>query len=118
MCFLCLWNNRDDINRFRKKKLGNHVKIRQLKGLTLNTPLVILENVLLPPPHIKLGLVKTIVEEAINHDSAAFMYLKEKFGHFKNEGKLQAGVFIGPGIRKLLLDDQFTEKLNSTTLDA
>ena len=27
-------------------------------------------------------------------------------------------MFIGPEIRKLLLDDQFTEKLNSTELDA
>ena len=61
--------------------------------------------------------MKTFVK-AMNHDGAAFMYLKEKFGLFKSEAKLKEGVFIGPEIRKLLLDDQFTEKLNSTELDA
>ena len=62
-------------------------------------------------------MMKTYVK-AMNHDGAAFMYLKEKFGLFKSEAKLKEGVFIGPEIRKLLLDDQFTEKLNSTELDA
>ena len=46
------------------------------------------------------------------------MHLKEKFGLFKSEAKLKEGAFIGLGIRKLLLDDQFTEKLNSTESDA
>ena len=55
--------------------------------------------------------MKTFVK-AMNHDGAAFMYLKEKFGVFKSEAKLKEGVFIGPEIRKLLLDDQFTEKDN------
>ena len=53
----------------------------------------------------------------MNHNSTALMYLKEKFGLFKSEAKLKKGVFIGPEIRKLLLDDQFTEKLNSKELD-
>ena len=45
------------------------------------------------------------------------MYLKEKFGLFKSKAILK-GVFIGLEIQKLLLDDQFTEKFNSTELDA
>ena len=44
------------------------------------------------------------------------MYLKEKFGIFKSEAELKEGVF--PKIQKLLLVDQFTEKVNSTELDA
>ena len=43
-----------------------------------HTPLVNSENVLLPRLHIKLGLMKTFVK-AMNHDGAAFMYLKEIF---------------------------------------
>ena len=39
------------------------------------------------------------------------MYLKEKVGLFKSEAKLK-GVFIGPEIRKLLLGDYVTEKVN------
>ena len=53
----------------------------------------------------------------MNYDGAAFMYSKEKFGPFRSEAKLK-GVFIGPKIRKLLLDDLFTKKPNSTELDA
>ena len=34
---------------------------------------------------------------------------KEKCGLFKSEAKLKEGLFIGQEIRKLLLDDQFTE---------
>ena len=45
------------------------------------TPLVNLENILLPPLHIKLGLMKTFVK-AMNHGGTAFMYLKKKFGLF------------------------------------
>ena len=61
--------------------------------------------------------MKTFVK-AINHDGAACMYLKEKFGLFKSEAKLKEGVFVGQEILKLVLDDQFTEKLNSKELDA
>ena len=54
----------------------------------------------------------------MNHNGAAFMYLKEKFGLCKSEVKLKEGVFIVLEIQKPLLDDQFTEKLNSTELGA
>ena len=54
----------------------------------------------------------------MNYDRTAFMYLKEKFGLFISEAKLKREVFISPEIRKLLLDNQFTEELNSTNLDA
>ena len=54
----------------------------------------------------------------MNYDGAVFMYLKEKFGLFKSKAKLKKGVYIAPKIPKLLLDDQFTEKLNSAELDA
>ena len=40
----------------------------------------------------------------MNCDIAAFMYLK-KFGLLKREAKLKEGVFIGPKIQKLLLED-------------
>ena len=61
--------------------------------------------------------MKTFVKP-MNHDGAAFKYLKAKFGLFKSEAKLKEGVFIGPKIRKLLVVNQFTEKLNSTELDS
>ena len=45
------------------------------------------------------------------------MCLKEKIVLFKSEAKLKEGVFIDLKIRKLLPDDQFTDKLNSTELN-
>ena len=41
-----------------------------------------------------------------------------KFGVFKSKVKLKEGVLIEPEIQKLLLDDQFAKKFNSTKLDA
>ena len=112
MCY-----SRDDTNHLRKKpwELLENPKVGRFN--LKHTPLVNPKNILSPPQHIKLGLIKTFVK-AINHDGTVFMYLKEKFGLFKNEAKLKEGVYIGPEIRKLLLDDQFTENLNSTELDA
>jgi hypothetical protein len=43
-----------------------------------HSPLVDPKKVLLPPLHIKLGLVKHFVR-AMNRDGQAFKYLKEKF---------------------------------------
>ena len=117
MCFLCLWYSRNETNHF-KKKVWNQVKIRQLEGLSLkHTPLVNPKNFLLLPLHIKLGLIKTFIK-AMNHESAAFMNSKKKFGFLKSEAQLKEEVFIGPKIQKQLLDDQFIETLNSTEFNA
>ena len=53
----------------------------------------------------------------MNHDGAAFMNLKEKFGLFKSEAKPKR-LFIGLEIGQLQLNHQLTGKLNSTELDA
>jgi hypothetical protein len=48
----------------------------------LNNPLVNPENVLLPPLHIKLGMVKYFVK-AMDRNGVGFMYLKHKFPEAK-----------------------------------
>ena len=106
MCFLCLWDSWDDTNQAWKPCENLTAGRFNLKY----TSLVNLENILLPPLHIKLWLIKTFVK-AMNHDGTAFRYLKPEFRLFKSKAK-QKVVFIGMKIRKLLLDDQFTEKLN------
>ena len=50
--------------------------------------------------------------------TALHFVFNEKFGLFKIEAQLKEGVFIELEIQKLLIDDQFTEKLNSTKLNA
>ena len=66
-------------------------------------------NVLLPPLHIKLGLVKNFVK-AIRTNSDAFSYLKELFPRL-SEAKLKEGIFIGPKVRKLIKSTLFRDKL-------
>ena len=64
-------------------------------------------NVLLPPLHIKLGLVKKFVK-AIRSNSDAYSYLKELFPRL-SEAKLKEGIFIGPQVRKLIKLTSFRE---------
>ena len=92
MCFLCLWDSQDHTNHF--KKAWEPCKNLKVGRFNLkHTPLVNLKSIPLPPLHIKLEQMKTFIK-AINHDSAAFTYLKKKFGLFKSEAKLKEGVFI------------------------
>ena len=63
-------------------------------------------NVYLPPLHIKLGLMNSFVKGMDLHGEE-FKYLKELFGAEKSDAKLKAGIFVGPEIRKLMIDDGF-----------
>ena len=57
-------------------------------------PFVRSANVLLPPLHIKLGLMKNFVK-AMNRNGHGFIFLKDFFGADKSDAKLKAGVFVG-----------------------
>ena len=82
-----------------------------------HVPLADPKNVLLPPLHIKLGLMKCCVR-AMDHQGSGFKYLKEKFVSYKSNAKLTAGIFIGPEIRKLFADKNFPKHLNTKELEA
>lgn len=116
MCFLCEWDSRDKASHFKIKvwKARKADKVGELN--VQNTPLVKKEKVILPPLHIKLGIMKAFVK-GMDQDGEGFMYLKEKFPGLSNE-KIKEGVFVGPDIRKLIQDDQFDKKLNNKELKA
>ena len=76
-----------------------------------------LNDVYLPPLHIKLGLYKNFVK-AMNLHGEGFKYLKELSGAEKSDAKLKAGIFVSPTIRKLMVDDGFQERLNTLELAA
>jgi len=65
--------------------------------------------ILLPPLHIKLGLMKNFVK-AMDRTGSAFKYLAEKFPRL-SEAKIKEGVFVGPQICKLFRDDMFNSLL-------
>ena len=69
-----------------------------------NPALVDTSKILLPPLHIKLGLMKNFVK-AMNKTDEAFKYLTRKCPRV-SEAKIREGVFVGPQIRKLLHDDK------------
>ena len=63
----------------------------------------------LSPLHIKLGLFKQFVK-ALDKESTTFAYLAEKFPSL-SQAKIKEGVFIGPQIRKIVLDETFITHL-------
>ena len=71
----------------------------------LHPALVDRSNVILPPLHIKLGLMKQLVK-ALNKEDACFKCIQEKFCYMIVE-KVKEDVFVGPQIRKLTKDAQF-----------
>ena len=67
--------------------------------------------VLMPPLHIKLGLMKQF-GTALDKESAAFEYLRDFFPKL-SEAKVKAGVFVGPQIKKILECKEFPKMLTT-----
>jgi hypothetical protein len=76
-----------------------------IKNIILRRGLVDAKKILLPPLHIKLGIMKKFVR-ALKKIGNCFKYLCKKFPHL-SEAKLKEGVFVGPDIRKLIFDEDF-----------
>jgi len=72
-----------------------------------NVSLVDREKILLPPLHIKLGMIKQFVK-ALDRNSPCFQYLCTKFSSLSH-AKIGEGIFDGPQNRKLMMDDIFTD---------
>ena len=63
--------------------------------------------ILLPPLHIKLGLMKSFVK-AMDHNGIAFLYLRQKFP-LLSDAKIWESVFSGPDMRSLLHNEVFEQ---------
>jgi hypothetical protein len=117
MCFLCLWDSRDDKAHYEVKEWPPRSDFVVGKHNVQHQPLVDPQKIYLPPLHIKLGLMKNFVK-ALSPEGEAFQYLKEKFGSVLTDEKLKAGVFIGPQIRDLVHDSNFCKTLKALELQA
>ena len=117
MCFLCLWNSRDDSNHFTVKEWPPRVEHVVGRYNVQHMPLVDPKRAYLPPLHIKLGLMKNFVK-AMDVEGSGFKYLQNRFSPLKSDAKLKAGVFIGPEIRRLIKDPDFKSHLNQLELTA
>lgn len=105
-CFLCLWDSRARADHWTKRDWQPRNNYTPNNENVANIPLIDPKNVLLPPLHIKLGLMKNFVK-SLDQNGAAFNYLKRIFPKISC-AKIKEGIFVGPQIRKLLKDDGFS----------
>lgn len=82
----------------------------------VNEPLVPRDRIILPPLHIKLGLMKQFVK-ALNKDGDCFRYISRKFQNLSWE-KLKAGIFDGPQIKRLIKDENFSSSMTDIERNA
>lgn len=78
MCFMCLWNTRFDGDQYSKRDWPLRGETRLQRNNIIQIPLVPIEKVLLPPLHIKLGIVKNFIK-ALKPDGNAFTELRRIF---------------------------------------
>ena len=108
-CFLCEWNSRCRESHYVKKFWPQQNSWELEKKNVQHPPLVDSQKMLLPPFHIKLGLMKNFVKTL--DKKAGFKYLYEKCPRL-SEAKIKEGVFVGPQILELLRDDTFDHLLH------
>jgi hypothetical protein len=77
--------------------------------------LVDCEKILLPPLHIKLGMMKQFVK-VLDRNSPCFQYLYTKFSSLSH-AKIREGIFDVPQIRKLVMDNSFTDTMTEIEED-
>lgn len=115
-CFLCLWDSRATASHYKVKEWPQRDQFIPGQANVKNIPLVDPKKVLLPPLHIKLGLMKNFVK-ALDKDGDALKYLKQIFPKL-SDAKLKEGIFVGPQIRKILKDKKFHQTLSNVELAA
>lgn len=90
-CFLCNWEGRKRENHYTNQHWQPRVTFRVGVDSIDHMPLVPASKVILPPLHIKLGLVRNFTR-ALNHSGQAFAYLKTVFPKL-SEAKIENGEF-------------------------
>ena len=110
MCFLCLWDSRADEKHYLQNVWPPRPSNTTGKFNCVHEQLVDPQKILLPPLHLKLGLVKTFIK-AMNPANTGFQYLIRKFKNVVSEAKLRAGILNGLEIRSLIDDNEFLKVL-------
>lgn len=110
-CFLCEWNSRAKDEHWTKKNWPSRSELAIGSKNIINANLVDQKKILLPPLHIKLGLMKQFVK-ALDVEGQCFKYLYSKFPKL-SDVKIKEGIFVGPDIRALMKDDNFIETMTT-----
>src|SRR6185436_10416008 len=96
-CFLCYWDSRATSEHWVKKSWPPRNSLTPGDKNIINDPLVDRKKIVLPPLHIKLGLMKQFTK-ALDHNGDCFRYICSTFSSLSDEKK-KAGIFDGPQIR-------------------
>ena len=100
-----MWDSRDRKSHYIQADWpARNLNYSETKNVVAE-PLVDTKDVLIPPLHIKLGLMKNFVK-GMNREGQAFKYLREKFSRL-SDAKVKEGIFVGPQIRQLVKDPAF-----------
>lgn len=115
-CFICLWDSRAKQEHWVRKKWDLRENIEPGKQNIIHNALVARDKIILPPLHIKLGIMKQFVK-SLDRDGSCFTYICQKFPQLTME-KIKAGIFDGPQIRQLTKDSQFKNSMTELELKA
>lgn len=113
-CIYCLWDSKaKDMDKLYSDKWDPRpqwdelTKEEQRKINCINPPLVPRDKILLPPLHIKIGLVTQLFKTLLKHTEKG-PAIKAKLNEILNErpsdDKIMAAVFNGPQIDKIFAD--------------
>jgi len=110
--FLCEWESWDKKNHYVNKLWPKRTSLIPGEKNVINPPLVLPEEIYLPPLHIKLGLMKNFVK-GMDKTGRGFKNVKSKCRNV-SDAKIKEGIFIGAQIRELMQGKQFDEDLNES----
>jgi hypothetical protein len=115
-CYFCLWDSRAKAQHYIKREWPSRLTFLPGKSNVLSERLIEPEDLILPPLHIKLGLMKNFVK-ALDRDGPGFAFLRQIFPGL-SDLKIKEGIFVGPDIRKLMRNENFDATLNPVELRA
>jgi len=97
LCFLCLWDSRAADQHWQRKDWHVREKLVVGENNVINESLVDCDRILLPPLHIKLGVMEQFVKVQ-DKNGDCFRYIHNRFLATSYEN-VKAGIFDGPQIR-------------------
>jgi len=115
-CFLCLWTVEPGDQHWIKKECLKRSEWKVGSHNVVHESLVDRDKILLPPFHIKLGLMKQFVK-ALDINDECYKYIRNKFPNL-TDAKVKEGIFVGPDIRKLMKDEEFIKTMKTDEKDA
>ncbi|GBM78562.1 hypothetical protein AVEN_158541-1 [Araneus ventricosus] len=95
-CFLCLWDSRAIALHYIKRDWPQRASFKPGEMNVKHPLLAEPHKIIIPPLHIKLGLVKDLVQ-AMDKNGPAFKYLHKKFP-LLSVTKIKEGAFVGTQI--------------------